>query len=128
MVIYSFSRGFPCGKESALLCGTLGQEDPLEKEMATHPSTLAWKIPWTEEPGRLRSMGLHSRTRLSDFTFFLSLLLLKGVKCDYRKKMLPRAGHGPVYDTWRGLGSGGPGELATVFIRPLPLSPATLFP
>ena len=32
---------------------TLGQEDPLEKEMATHSSTLAWKIPWTEEPGRL---------------------------------------------------------------------------
>ena len=32
---------------------SLGREDPLEKEMATHPSTLAWKIPWTEEPGRL---------------------------------------------------------------------------
>ena len=37
--------------------GTLGQEDPLEKEMATHFSTLAWRIPWTEEPGRLQSMG-----------------------------------------------------------------------
>ena len=37
--------------------GSLGQEDPLEKEMATHSSTLAWKIPWTEEPGRLQSMG-----------------------------------------------------------------------
>ena len=35
----------------------LGQEDPLEKEMATHSSTLAWKIPWTEEPGRLWSTG-----------------------------------------------------------------------
>ena len=35
----------------------LGWEDPLEKEMATHSSTLAWKIPWTEEPGRLQSMG-----------------------------------------------------------------------
>ena len=34
-----------------------GQEDPLEKEMATHSSTLAWKIPWTVEPGRLQSMG-----------------------------------------------------------------------
>ena len=32
-------------------------EDPLEKEMATHSSTLAWKIPWMEEPGRLQSMG-----------------------------------------------------------------------
>ena len=40
----------------------LGQEDPLEKEMAIHSSTIAWKIPWTEEPGRLQSMGLQSRT------------------------------------------------------------------
>ena len=37
---------------------SLGQEDPLEKEMAIHSSTLAWKIPWTEKPGRLQSMGL----------------------------------------------------------------------
>ena len=37
---------------------SLGQEDPLEKEMATHSRTLAWKIPWTEKPGRLQSMGL----------------------------------------------------------------------
>ena len=36
---------------------SLGGEDPLEKEMATHSSILAWKIPWTEEPGRLQSMG-----------------------------------------------------------------------
>ena len=36
----------------------LGQEDPLEKEMATHSSTLAWKIPWTEKPGRLQFMEL----------------------------------------------------------------------
>ena len=36
---------------------SLGQEDPLEKEMATHSSILAWKIPWTEKPGRLQSMG-----------------------------------------------------------------------
>ena len=35
---------------------SLGREDLLEKEMATHSSTLAWKIPWTEEPGRLQSM------------------------------------------------------------------------
>ena len=37
--------------------------------MAPHSSTLAWKIPWTEETGRLQSMGLLSRTQLSDFTF-----------------------------------------------------------
>ena len=36
---------------------SLGWEDPLEKEMATHSSTIAWKIPWTERPGRLQSMG-----------------------------------------------------------------------
>ena len=36
---------------------SLGQEEPLEKELATHASTLAWKIPWTKEPGRLQSMG-----------------------------------------------------------------------
>ena len=36
---------------------SLGWEDPLEKEMAIHSSTLAWKIPWTEEPGRLQPMG-----------------------------------------------------------------------
>ena len=37
--------------------GSLGWEDPLEKEMAIHSSTIAWKIPWTEQPGRLQSMG-----------------------------------------------------------------------
>ena len=49
------------GKASACKAGDLGsipsQEDPLEKEMATHSSTLAWKIPWTEKPDRLQSMG-----------------------------------------------------------------------
>ena len=38
---------------------SLGQEDPLEKEMATHSSILAWEVPRTEEPGRLQSMGSH---------------------------------------------------------------------
>ena len=46
----------------------LGREDPLENKMAIHSSTLAWKIPWTEEPDRLQSMGSQSRTPLSDFT------------------------------------------------------------
>ena len=51
---------------------SLGWEDPLEKEMATHSGTLAWKIQWTEEPGRLQSMGLqrvghHWATSLSLF-------------------------------------------------------------
>ena len=46
-------------------CISLG----LEKAVASHSSTLAWKIPWTEEPGGLQSMGLLSRIRLGDFTF-----------------------------------------------------------
>ena len=41
---------------------SLGGEDPLEKEMATHSNILAWRFPWTEEPGGLQSMGLQSRT------------------------------------------------------------------
>ena len=49
---------------------SLGQEDhledPLEKEMATYSSILAWKIPWTEEPDRLQSMGSQSRNQLSN--------------------------------------------------------------
>ena len=46
---------------------SLDQEDPLEKEMATHFSILAWKIPWREDPGRLQSMGFqNSQTYLSD--------------------------------------------------------------
>ena len=46
---------------------SLGQEDPLEKEMATHFSILAWEIPWIEEPDRLHSMGSQkSQTQLSD--------------------------------------------------------------
>ena len=42
-------------RETRIQC--LGWEDPLENEMAIHSSTIAWKIPWTEEPGRLQSMG-----------------------------------------------------------------------
>ena len=58
-------QGFPGGsfiknplakQETQVL--SLGQEDPLKKEMATHSSTLVWKIPWTEEPGRLQSVRL----------------------------------------------------------------------
>ena len=41
----------------------LGQEDPLEKEMATHASILVWEIPWSEEPGGLQSMGLQGSNR-----------------------------------------------------------------
>ena len=62
-------RGFPGGsdgKESACNAGDLGWQDPLEEGMATPSSILAWRIPWTEEPGRLQSMVAKSWTRLSD--------------------------------------------------------------
>ena len=45
---------------------SLGQEDPLEEEVATHSSILAWKIPWSEEPGELQSMESQKVTQLSD--------------------------------------------------------------
>ena len=48
-------KSLPAVQET--LVRSLGQEDALEKEMATHSSILAWKIPWTEEPDELRSMG-----------------------------------------------------------------------
>ena len=63
--------------------------------MAPHSSTLAWKIPWTEEPGRLQSMGSHSRTRLSDFTFTFHFHALE-------KEM---AAHSSIL-AWRILGMG----------------------
>ena len=54
--------GGSVGKESPAMqetwVQTLGQEDPLEEGMATHSSILAWRIPWTEEPGGLQSTGL----------------------------------------------------------------------
>ena len=49
----------------------LGWEAPLEKDMAIHSSTLAWKIPWTKEPDRLQSMGLQRVRDDSDFTLTL---------------------------------------------------------
>ena len=49
-------KRLPAMQETQVL--SLGQEDPLEKETATHSSVLAWKIPWTEEPGGLQSVGL----------------------------------------------------------------------
>ena len=58
--VLSWSKSLFFRPPPALYCflsGALGWGDPLEKEMAPHSSTLAWKIPWTEEPGRLQSMG-----------------------------------------------------------------------
>ena len=44
-------------------CGEKKKEDPVEKEMATHSNILAWRIPWTEEPGRLQSLGFQELDR-----------------------------------------------------------------
>ena len=72
----------------------------MEKATATHSSTLAWKIPWMEEPGRLQSMGSQNRTRLSDFTFTFHFHALE-------KAM---ATHSSVL-AWRIPGTGDPGGL-----------------
>ena len=55
---------------------SLGQEDPLEKEMATHSSILAWRIPWMEESGGLPSTESQSRAWLSDLTNYTSETVL----------------------------------------------------
>ena len=68
--------------------------------MAPHSSTLAWKVPWTEEPGRLQSMGSQSQTRLSDFTFTFHFHALE-------KEMTT---HSSVLD-WRIPGTEEPGGL-----------------
>ena len=60
-------KNLPAMQETQVRC--LGQEDPLEKGMATHSSILAWRIPWTEEPGELLSMGSQSWTGLSNQHF-----------------------------------------------------------
>ena len=75
----------------------------MEKAMAPHSSTLAWKLPWTEEPGRLQSMGLQSRKRLSDFTFTFHFHPLE-------KKM---ATHSSVL-AWRIPGMAEPGGLPSL--------------
>ena len=67
-LVVQWIKGLPTMRETQVR--SLGREDPLEKEMATHTSTLAWKIPWTEKPGRLQSMG--SQRVGHDLATFLS--------------------------------------------------------
>ena len=78
-------------------------EDRTEKAMATHSSTLAWKIPWAGEPGSLQSMGLLSRTQLSNFIFTFCFHALE-------KEM---ATHSSVL-AWRIPGMGEPGRLPSM--------------
>ena len=75
----------------------------MERAMAPHSSTLAWKIPWTEEPGRLQSMGLLRVGPDSDFTFTFHFRALE-------KEM---ATHSSVL-AWRIPGTGEPGELPSM--------------
>ena len=56
---------------------SLGWEDPLEKEMATHSSILAWKTPWTEEPGRLYSPWGHKESDMTEWLTHIFLGLLR---------------------------------------------------
>ena len=67
---------------------SLGWKDPLEEEMAIHPSILAWKITWTEESGRLQSMGSQSRTWLSmqEYVPLILFFSLKPTKFNKNKK------------------------------------------
>ena len=57
-MVLKMPLGFPCGSVVENLPEVQGQEDPLEEEVVTHSSILAWEIPWTEEPGGLQSIVL----------------------------------------------------------------------
>ena len=83
LLCHSSFPGGSVGKESPAMQETwvrsLGQEDPLEKEMATHSRTLVWRIPWTEELGRLQSMRsprVGQTMRLSLSLFFIPFFFL----------------------------------------------------
>ena len=94
----------PLGRD--LCCESLWEdlEHTAEKAMAPHSSTLAWKIPWTAEPGRLQSMGSQSQTWLSNFTFTFNFYALE-------KEM---ATHSSVL-AWSIQGSGEPGGLPSMW-------------
>ena len=66
MMVAQMVKHLPAKRETQVQF--LVQENLLEKGMVTHSSVLAWRTPWTEEPGRLLSMGSQSQTRLSDTT------------------------------------------------------------
>ena len=96
---------------------SLGWEDPLEKEMATHSSILAWRILWTEEPGGLQSMG--SQRVRQDWATTLTLTYL--VTKSYLTLLWPQTplcmGF-PKQEYWSGLPFSSPGDLHYPFIDP----------
>ena len=77
MLVVQMVENLPAKQETWVW--SLGQEDPLEKGMATHCSVLAWKIPWTEEPGGLQSMGC----KKLDTEWFLNYKKIKGTNNTY---------------------------------------------
>ena len=116
-MIYTGYRGFPggaSGKEPACQCRrqkrvwSLGQEEPLEECMTTHSRILAWRISWTEEPGRLRSMGsqrvglkwlnTHRHIYILDITGFPSGTSITNPLAntgDMREGLIPGSGRAP---------------------------------
>ena len=83
---------------------SLGWEDPLEEGMATHSSILAWRIPWTEEPGGLQSKGWQSRIRLSNLAqHSQDRLLVRYSRSEQSKELMSygvELGHGWVCGVW----------------------------
>ena len=75
----------------------LGGEDPLEEGIAAHSSTLAWEIPWTEEPGGLQSTGSQSQTRLSTHTERKPGGTVDPLPCDLWMVTLGRMTGGPAH-------------------------------
>ena len=63
-MVAQIEKNLPAMQETRVR--SLGRVDPLKEEMATHSSIIAWRIPWTEEPGGLQFIGSQSQTRLSD--------------------------------------------------------------
>ena len=78
-LIAQMVKNLPATRETRVQ--SLGQEDPLEKEMATHSSILAWRLPWTEEPSRLKSMG--SQRAGHDWATTTNLLILDSFERNY---------------------------------------------
>ena len=96
ILLLELEMGFPCGsdyKESSCNynAGNLDWEDPLEKGMASHSSILAWRISWTQKPGRLQSTRSQSQTWLSDFHFFFTFF--KVSKATTNADLLPQLVH-----------------------------------
>ena len=75
---------------------SLGQEDPLEKEMATHSSILAWRISWTEDPGRLQSTGWQR----VGYDWATSLSLSRKARTELCRAWMPGCREGRAYPVW----------------------------